>query len=187
MHLRLSTIFLSVIAALLVMGAAATGNQPTAHLAKKPRPERTPVEKSRDLWATINVCNTQAHPNTVGIRGSMPGLGNRRATLQMRFQVQYKDKTDGKWHNTDESADSGWKTVGRTRAEVIESGQNFTFGAPAAGGSLVLRGSVRFKWLRKGRVVLRSRRFSEGGHRSTAGADPPDYSSALCLITPPSG
>ena len=32
------------------------------------------------LWATVNVCDTRARPDTIGIRGSMPGL-RRPATL----------------------------------------------------------------------------------------------------------
>lgn len=181
MNARLPSVLLGVIAALLGMGAAATGSE-----SRKPRPQKpVPVEQSQALWATLNVCDTARKPNTVGIRASMPGLGNRAAKLQMRFQVQYEAK-DGKWHNSDESADSGWKTVGRrVRTRVVESGRDFTFLPPAVGSAHVLRGSVRFKWLRKGRVVERSRRFSEGGHLSTAGADPAGYSAAICKIVAP--
>ena len=39
-----------------------------------------------DLWATVNVCDTAAHPDEVGIRASMPG-GKRGTRLQMRFRV----------------------------------------------------------------------------------------------------
>ena len=35
-----------------------------------------PKQTSPLLWATINVCDTAAHPNTIGIRGSMPGTGD---------------------------------------------------------------------------------------------------------------
>ncbi len=186
MRVRLLPIFLGVAAALLVMGAAATGSQPTARTADalgKGHPA-TVLRRSRDLWATVNVCDTAKHPNTIGIRGSMPGLGSRRTTLQMRFQVQYKAK-DGKWHNTDSSADSGYKTVGRTRTKVRESGQDFKFLPPGGGGAFTLRGSIRFRWLSHGRTVRRARRLSEAGHRSTAGADPVGYSAARCQITQP--
>lgn len=181
MRARLLLLLLAMIAALLGMGAAATGNP-----ARSPGPRPAPVQRSADLWATINVCDTPGKPNTIGIRGSMPGLGNRPATLRMRFQVQYQSKTDGRWHNSDESADSGWKTVGqRIRKKVVESGQDFTFVPPGDGGAHVLRGSVRFRWLRKGKVVTRARRFSEGGHLSTAGADPAGYSASMCQIRQP--
>lgn len=181
--MRLLTVLLGSIAALLPTGAAAPGSE-----SRKPRPKPVPVEQSQALWATINVCDPAEagpHANTIGIRGSMPGLGDRRSTLQMRFQVQYEAK-DGMWHNSDESADSGWKTVGRrVRTKIVESGQDFTFVPPAAGSSHFLRGSVRFKWVRRGRVVKRARRLTEGGHVSTAGADPSSYSSATCNIVAP--
>ena len=188
MRMRFIPLFLSLIAALLVLGAGATGTQPSASDAakgKKKRDRPVDLDRSPHLWATINVCDTEAHPNTIGIRGSMPGLGNRRTTLRMRFQVQYKAKLDGKWHNADESADSGWKTVGRTKRQVVESGQNFTFVPPADGGAHHLRGSVRFKWLYRGKLWAYKRRFSEVGHLATAGSDPVGYSAAICEIRQP--
>src|SRR5262245_47393421 len=33
---------------------------------------------SKRLWATVNVCDTVGHPDSLGIRGSMPGSGDRR-------------------------------------------------------------------------------------------------------------
>jgi hypothetical protein len=142
------------------------------------------VERSPDLWATINVCDTLAHPDTIGVRGSMPGLGHRSSTAWMRFKVQYLAATgDGKWHDVSDNADSGWKRLGRLRRRVVEAGQNFTFQPPAAGGAHRLRGVVVFKWTRHGKAVLRLRRVTEAGHRSTAGADPEGYSAAVCDIT----
>ena len=189
MRLRFIGLLLALFAALLVVGAGANGTAPVPVAAKKPakpkKPKAVDLSKSKDLWATINVCDTADHPNTIGIRGSMPGLGNTKARLVMRFQVQYKAKTDGKWHNTDDSADSGWKTVGKTQRKVIESGQDFTFLPPTDGGSHQLRGSVRFKWVKAGKTLARERRYSEVGHRATAGSDPAGYSAGKCEITQP--
>ena len=140
------------------------------------------VESSPDLWATINVCDTEGHPDTIGIRGSMPGLG-RRSTMWMRFQVQFLKKDDGKWHNIESNADSAWKKLGVTRTRVIESGQNFMFLPPPDGGAHTLRGAVSFKWVIDGRIVKKLRRITEAGHRSTAGADPDGFSAALCQIS----
>jgi hypothetical protein len=169
------------IAAAVVFGATAGGSQPMAKRPVKP----TNLETSKDLWATINVCDTLEKPNTIGIRGSMPGLGDRRSRMQMRFQVQYKAKADGKWHNAGAESDSGYLTVGRTRGQVLEAGNDFTFAAPTDGGSHVLRGSIRYRWKRHGQVVDRARRFTEPGHKTTAGADPKGYSAAECEITAP--
>ena len=149
-----------------------------------PRRRAATWRASPDLWATINVCDTAANPNTIGIRGSMPGLG-RRATLWMRFQVQYLAAADGRWHNISRNADSKWEKVGVTRRKVIESGQDFMFLPPPDGGSHTLRGAVTFRWMRRGHLVKKRHRITTAGHRSTAGADPPGYSAAVCQITAP--
>lgn len=137
-----------------------------------------------DLWATVNVCDTPGQQNVIGIRGSMPGLGSRKkAVLWMRFQVQYFARADGKWHNGEEDADSGWRRLGRSGSRVIESGHSFKFTPPAGGGSHTLRGAVTFRWVRNGRRVKQLRRLTEAGHRSSKGADPEGYSAATCLIS----
>jgi len=135
-----------------------------------------------DLWATVNICDTPGQPNVIGIRGSMPGLG-RSAVLWMRFQVQYFARLDGKWHNGEKDADSGWRRLGKSTSKVIESGHSFTFAPPAGGGSHTLRGAVTFRWVRNGRRVRQLRRLTEAGHKSTKGADPEGYSAATCLIS----
>jgi hypothetical protein len=185
---RVTLIIAAVLAALVAQGATAGGvalAPATVTKTKPAKPKPTNLAKSPDLWATINVCDTAKHPNTIGIRGSMPGLGNRRSHLALRIQVQYKAKSDGKWHNAGATADSKWKRIGSTLRQVIESGQDFMFKPPTDGGSHLLRGSIRFRWTRHGKVVARARRLSEPGHKSTAGADPKRYSAAQCEITQP--
>ena len=185
---RVSLVTAAFLSALVAQAATASGvalapGTVTRTVAHKPKP--TNLKKSADLWATINVCDTEQHPNTIGVRGSMPGLGNRRSHLALRIVVQYKSKTDGKWHSGGAGADSGWKRIGTTLRQVIESGQNFTFKPPTDGGSHLLRGSVRFRWSRHGKVVAERRRVTEAGHKTTAGADPKRYSAAQCEITSP--
>jgi hypothetical protein len=138
-----------------------------------------------DLWATINVCDTREHPDTIGIRGSMPGLGTRPSRLFMRFRVQYLAKPDNTWRDVVQDADSGWLRLGRSTRRVVESGQNFQFLPPSGGGVHRLRGLVTYKWVarRSSRVLLRARRVTTSGHRSTAGADPAGYSAAICDIS----
>jgi len=190
---RSAPIAIGGIAAAIVLGTPAGGSQPTAYTTAAKRdhrghePKRTNLAASKDLWATINVCDRPEEPNvnTIGIRGSMPGLGNRISTLKMRFRVQYKSKADGDWHDAGPESDSGWVRVGRTTRQVIEGGQNFRFRPPTDGGSHLLRGRVRFRWYRNGKVVARQERFTEAGHRTTAGAEPKGYSAAQCEITPP--
>lgn len=152
-------------------------------LAAAPAQARRPaVEKSVDLWATVNVCDTAAHPNQLGIRASMPGLG-RRAQLWMRFQVHYFDKDDGKWHNIESNADSGYRKAGIASNRVLEYGWTFKFAPPVDGGAHTMRGAVTFAWRRKGRLVKKVREVTEAGHRSTHGADPAGFSAAICQIS----
>ena len=183
MQLRLIPLLVLVPAAALA-GAAGGTPQPGAELtAEKKRPKRVDLKTSKHLWATINVCDTAAHENTVGVRGSMPGLGHKPSKQQMRFQVQYRTD-DGDWRHAGEDADSGWQNVGRTVRQRVESGQNFTF-VPPDEGAHRLRGVVRFRWLKRGETVAYQLRLTEAGHKTTAGADPKGYSASSCSITAP--
>jgi hypothetical protein len=131
------------------------------------------------LWATVNVCDTEAQPDTIGIRGSMPGTGNRADRMYMRFTVQYQ-ASDGTWRELSSGGVSRWESVGRGTWETRQSGYSFQVRPPE--GSVRLRGLVRFQWRRRGRVVRREVRATEAGHRSTAGADPRGYSRAVCVV-----
>jgi hypothetical protein len=129
------------------------------------------------LWATVNVCDTPAHPDTIGIRASMPGTP-RRARAAMRFSVQYRTPTG--WSAV-RGADSGWRRVGNTHGAAIESGWSFQFQAPTQ--PVTLRGVVRLRWRRHDRTVRHARRTTTGGHRSKTGGDPPGYSAATCALS----
>ena len=69
---------------------------------------------NKRLWATVNVCDTVGHPDSIGIRGSMPGSGDKAEVMFMRFQVQVFDPDDAHWHNL-AGADSGFVEVGSAR------------------------------------------------------------------------
>jgi hypothetical protein len=133
-----------------------------------------------DVWATVNLCDTQERPNQIGIRGGMEGLA-RRTRMFMRFRVQYQTLT-GEWRTVRNGADSGWRKVAAGRRGEHDAGWTFEFKPPATGGAHVLRGLVQFEWRRGGRVVERKREVTKGGHPGTAGADPPDFSAATCAI-----
>lgn len=138
--------------------------------------------QSRHLWATVNVCDTISHPNTIGIRGSMPGAANRKEQMFMRFRVQYFRIADQKWHNIRKGGDSGFIAVGPAKYKARQAGRLFVF-APPAGGSFQMRGRVSFEWRTGARVVHREALLTSAGHRSTAGSDPDGYSSNTCVIS----
>ena len=143
-----------------------------------------PSIASKRLWATVNVCDSAGHPDAIGIRGSMPGTGDKREEMFMRFQVQYQ-RSDGTWRYLRSGGDSGFMDTGRARGRGSrQAGHSFRVTPPPAGNVYTFRGLVTFEWRAKdGSVVRRTRKRTTGGHRSTAGADPAGFSAAECAVT----
>ena len=137
----------------------------------------------KEPWATVNVCDTKAHPDTIGIRALIPGAKRKEVRLFMRFRVQWKDPADGLWHNLIDKGDSGFVAFGRSKKGLgREGGRLFPFDAPTGGKSQLLRGRVDFQWRIGKRVVKRADALTEKGHHSTAGGDPKGYSAATCVL-----
>jgi hypothetical protein len=136
--------------------------------------------RSPELWATINVCNPKNAPDVVGVRGSMPGDGQAKDTMYMRFRLQYFEETTHKWAELGHGADSGLLPVGPA-SRVRQYGRSFTLAAPTR--AIKLRGLVSFEWLRGKRVVYSTERVTSAGRKSVAGADPAGYSAATCLLS----
>lgn len=141
------------------------------------------LDDSRGLWATVNVCDTATAPNTIGIRGSMPGRRDGRETLWMRFQVQYLSEVDQRWHYVTDGGDSGFVPVGTGRSKPRQAGRSFRID-PSNGRPVTLRGRVSFEWRLKSEVVRRASMRTRRGYESSAGADPPGYTAATCTIIP---
>jgi hypothetical protein len=138
------------------------------------------LERSRALWATVDVCSPKDQRNTIGIRGSMPGDGRRGDLLYMRFRVQYQERSSHRWVNVARGADSGFVKVGSALL-ARQAGQSFRF---AAGGqAFTLRGYVTFQWRRAGSVLGTTSKATDAGHTSLAGADPKNYSAATCSLS----
>ena len=140
------------------------------------------ARKVKNLWATVNVCDTPRSPNQMGVRARMPGDGTTRRMF-MRFTAQYR--TGGKWKAV-AGAHSRWLLAGSARFSWKELGYTFGIDAPKPGTSYVLRGLVQFQWRKKGtrKVERRSHRFTERGHPTGFG-QPRNYSTARCRIKTP--
>lgn len=138
---------------------------------------------SRELWATVDVCNPKDQPDTIGIRGSMPGDGRASDVMYMRFRVQYLDTTTNEWLDLTQGADSGFVKVGSAKL-ARQAGRSFQFAPTAAGKpAFSLRGDVIFQW-RKGSTVSQTATIpTTAGHTSLAGADPKGFSAATCKLT----
>ncbi|HTB50798.1 MAG TPA: hypothetical protein VK701_07460 [Solirubrobacteraceae bacterium] len=137
---------------------------------------------SHELWATVDVCNAKDQPNTVGIRGSMPGDGNAKDVMYMRFRVQYLDVTTNKWVNLSQEADSGFVKVGSAQL-ARQAGRSFQFAASTGKSAFTLRGEVIFQWRKANTVLLTATVPTTAGHTSLAGADPKGFSAATCKLT----
>jgi hypothetical protein len=136
--------------------------------------------RSRLLWSTINVCNPSDQPNTVGIRGSMPGDSQAHDKMYMRFRLQYLNATTNQWADLAKSA-SGFVSVG-TGASPRQAGRSFQLSPVVGQPAFTLRGVVTFQWRQGTAVVAQTSRPTSGGRESLAGADPAGFSAAHCLI-----
>jgi len=167
-------------ASLLAAGAlsAALALSPTPASAASAQRFR-PLVQSPELWATVDVCNAPRHPDTIGIRGSMPTDGHPRDMMYMRFLVQSLDLSTRLWTDLGESADSGFVAVGPARS-TRQAGRTFEFKPTST--AYTLRGLVEFQWRRSGRVVHLASRPTTAGHTSLAGAEPKGFNSATCVL-----
>lgn len=143
----------------------------------------------KNLWATVNVCDTPHSPNMLGVRARMPGDGTRER-MYMRFTAQYRSA--GEWKQVPEGGRSSWLYAGSALFEDQEIGYTFGFDPPAKGESFLMRGLVQFQWRDRRRhlgrlrtvVVRRSYRYTSSGH-PTERAEPAGFSAATCRIRTP--
>jgi hypothetical protein len=142
------------------------------------------VDQSPRLWATINICDTDKHPDTIGIRASMPGSGKVREKMYMRFEVQYFRASTKKWVALGASADSGFQLVGSAKFVRRESGWNFSIMPPPQGQTFRLRGVVSYEWRVGKKVIRKAQKRTRSKHPGTSGADPKGFSAAECVIEP---
>jgi hypothetical protein len=145
-------------------------------------PSAGAAKRAPDVWATVNACDTKMRPNQIGIRGGMSGLA-RYTRMYMRFRVQYQN-AEGEWktHKSSDLTDSRWVRVAAGRRGEHDYGWTFEFKPPTRGGAHVLRGVVSFEWRKGGRVLHRTKAFTEAGHPGTVGAEPADFSAEICEI-----
>jgi hypothetical protein len=133
------------------------------------------AERSKRLWATINVCDTRKHPHTIGIRGEAPALGFS-ATISISIGVDFYSKADKRF-KPDPSASKMIK-VGPVSHGIHQRGVTFKFG-PHAGR---LRGTATFSWTRNGKVLGRTKRVTTASHHDADFGDPSGFSAATCMI-----
>lgn len=162
--------------------ALAVGASPAAAVPGPPKHKAKQRPAASDLWATVDVCNAKDKPNTIGIRGSMPGDGHPEETMYMRFRVQYLDAATLRWVYIAQKADSGFIPVGSAKFKARQAGRDFQLVPHPGLAPYTLRGVVVFQWRRAKKLVRANHRVTTDGHHSAAGADPRGFSAATCKL-----
>ena len=134
--------------------------------------------QSRQLWATIDLCNPPDQPHYVGVRGSMPGDGRASDTMYMRFRLQYVSATTGQWTDIAKGPAPPFVAVGSAKT-TRQLGRSFQVRPQQ---TLTLRGVVSFQWREDGRVQASASRVTTAGRESLKGSDPAGFSAATCRI-----
>jgi hypothetical protein len=148
--------------------AQSTGSRPTSgQIAAAVRK----VERSRDLWATVNICKLGPGQLTLGIRGQMPALGFA-TTMAMNVQAEY---LSGQRFVPIANA-SAVVSPGSAAQGLHQDGANFHF-TPYNG---ILSGEITFTWRLGGKVLAKLTRPATGGHSNADFASPPHFSTARC-------
>jgi hypothetical protein len=137
--------------------------------------------QSRELWATIDVCNPADQPDTVGVRGSMPGDDHKQDKMYMRFQLQYLEAKTSSWIDL-HGGDSEFVSIGSAK-DARQGGWSVQLKLTAGQPAYTIRGLVTFQWRRGASIVHEATRTTGAGHQSLADADPPGYSAAQCKIS----
>jgi hypothetical protein len=158
--------------------AGAARSAPAARAASNGTSGRSLLH-SRELWATVDVCDPADQPDTIGIRGSMPGDDNAQDTLYMDFQLQFLQKSS--WVDLTHGGSSGLIELGSAKS-ARQGGSSFQLMPVKHKPGYTLRGLVTFQWRRGSKVLYEVTRATSAGHQGVADADPPGYSAAECTI-----
>jgi hypothetical protein len=97
------------------------------------------------LWATVNICDTERAPNSMGVRASMPGNGTRQR-MYMRFRAEYWSRARGDWAPVAGAGQSPWVYAGSAEYARRQGGWTFAFAAPPKGVAFTMRAHVEFEW-----------------------------------------
>jgi hypothetical protein len=88
-----------------------------------------------ELWATVNICDTEKNPDSMGIRAGMPG-NNTHQRMWMRFTAEYRSRARQAWTAVSGTRVTAWVYAGSARVERRQAGWTFCLLAAARGGDL---------------------------------------------------
>jgi hypothetical protein len=175
---------LAVLGVLLPVPALASSATPPQSLTPKSTKKTTAAERalldSPQLWATIDVCDPSDQPNTVGVRGSMPGDDHSKDHMYMSFRLQYINATTKQWVDLSKTTPA-FIAVGAAKA-ARQGGSSFELKPVTGQPAFTMRGVVSFQWRRGSTVEYTVSRPTTAGHTSLTGADPVGFTAATCMI-----
>ncbi len=148
-------------------------NRPTA---AQMRSALARAKRSKNLWATVNICDTKHHPNAIGIRGQMPTLGFP-ATLVLIVRLDYYSLQTASFRPVPHVRMRD--TLGTASTGFRQGGGIFPFKPPVA----PLRGKVTFQWRVGNRLLGQATRLTSHGDKGVDNGDPPGTSNAVCRIS----
>jgi hypothetical protein len=182
--IRLPCTLLAIIAALGGCATAVQAKRTTHRGGPTPAQIRKAVakaERSKMLWATVNVCQTKgtqaAQGGSIGVRGQMPTLGFV-STLSMTIQLNHYSATSKSFVALPEPTAKRTVSPGAFASDLHQAGEVFPFSGPAG----LLNATVTFSWTRAGKLLGRTTRQTTAGHRDAAGGRPAHYSTAQCQL-----
>lgn len=132
------------------------------------------AKRSRNVWATVNICNTKRNRDVIGIRGQMPALGFQ-TVLIMDVQVYYRSLQTNKY--VPDPFVKEHVLLGPASTALHQDGASFRIVPPAN-----LKGQITFSWVLNGKVIASTTRMTKGGVKGVDFADPRGYSAATCVI-----
>jgi hypothetical protein len=148
--------------------------------AKRPTPAQmrsavARAKRSKNLWATVNICDTKHHPNEIGIRGQMPALGFP-AALRLIVRLDYYSFQTASFRPIPHvrMRDS----LGTASTGFHQGGAIFKFKPPIA----PLSGMITFQWRVGKRLLGQATRPTSHGDKGVDHGDPPGTSNAVCRI-----
>lgn len=164
------------------VGPTAATATTTTRTDKAPSPKRirnavSHAERSRDLWATVNVCTVKRKGGVMGVRGQMPSLGFS-ATLSMTIRLQQWSTRRKAFVRVPGSTATHTTHLGAVTSGLHQGGAVFPFTADPGR----LNATVTFTWTRAGKVLGRTTRTTTGGHPSANYGRPAHHSAASCTI-----
>jgi hypothetical protein len=135
------------------------------------------AERSGSLWATVNICDSRAYRNDLGVRGQMPSLGFS-ARLYMVVQVNYWSQAKHRFVPIQSNLATTQLSLGSSDTGLQQDGAIFPF-SPHTGR---LNATVTFMWTRGGKVIGQTVRRTTAGHTDADHGSPAHYSAAQCRI-----